>query len=130
MTMFLFCFFCCCCFFCFCFCFFFNDTATTEIYTLSLHDALPIYIDIDDGCFGLDNKKIKLIKNLRKDCVLLKPGKGNGLVVIDREQYISAVESIFADIRTFKRINTDPTLVRLSSIQSFINTVHKPRNCW
>src|SRR3712207_6705585 len=26
--------------------FFFNDTATTEIYTLSLHDALPIYKDI------------------------------------------------------------------------------------
>src|ERR1019366_10549375 len=25
--------------------FFFNDTATTEIYTLSLHDALPIYGD-------------------------------------------------------------------------------------
>src|SRR2546430_13583816 len=24
--------------------FFFNDTATTEIYTLSLHDALPIWI--------------------------------------------------------------------------------------
>ena len=35
---FFFCFFCCCCFFYF----FFNDTATTEIYTLSLHDALPI----------------------------------------------------------------------------------------
>src|SRR2546430_4341190 len=30
----------CCCFFLFFF--FFNDTATTEIYTLSLHDALPI----------------------------------------------------------------------------------------
>src|SRR3712207_8329395 len=27
--------------------FFFNDTATTEIYTLSLHDALPI-----SGCTG------------------------------------------------------------------------------
>src|SRR3712207_8811523 len=26
--------------------FFFNDTATTEIYTLSLHDALPIYADL------------------------------------------------------------------------------------
>src|SRR3712207_6863269 len=25
--------------------FFFNDTATTEIYTLSLHDALPISIE-------------------------------------------------------------------------------------
>src|SRR2546425_12037431 len=27
--------------------FFFNDTATTEIYTLSLHDALPIYETFD-----------------------------------------------------------------------------------
>ena len=26
------------------FVFFFNDTATTEIYTLSLHDALPILL--------------------------------------------------------------------------------------
>src|SRR5688572_32756504 len=30
--------------------FFFNDTATTEIYTLSLLDALPIYIDV--ACEG------------------------------------------------------------------------------
>src|SRR2546430_6591429 len=28
--------------------FFFNDTATTEIYTLSLHDALPILLDPGD----------------------------------------------------------------------------------
>src|SRR2546429_2598366 len=30
----------------FCVFFFFNDTATTEIYTLSLHDALPIFSNI------------------------------------------------------------------------------------
>src|ERR1022692_3316824 len=29
---------------CFSFFFFLKDTATTEIYTLSLHDALPIYL--------------------------------------------------------------------------------------
>src|SRR2546430_6931573 len=29
--------------------FFFNDTATTEIYTLSLHDALPIWAMFRDG---------------------------------------------------------------------------------
>src|SRR6266516_5358192 len=29
--------------------FFFNDTATTEIYTLSLHDALPIARFLLDG---------------------------------------------------------------------------------
>mgnify|MGYP002527496810 CR=1 FL=1 len=29
-------------------CFFFNDTATTEIYTLSLHDALPIWSEEEE----------------------------------------------------------------------------------
>src|SRR5436309_12359914 len=32
--------------------FFFNDTATTEIYTLSLHDALPISGDWRAGSAG------------------------------------------------------------------------------
>src|SRR5438552_7501700 len=34
--------------------FFFNDTATTEIYTLSLHDALPIF---DNGDMYVDGHK-------------------------------------------------------------------------
>src|ERR1039457_7294339 len=57
----------CCCRF-----FFFNDTATTEIYTLSLHDALPIW-DLSQytcatvqqscrwrGCRCLDRKSTRL----------------------------------------------------------------------
>src|SRR2546429_6078102 len=35
--------------------FFFNDTATTEIYTLSLHDALPIWLHGESAapeCWG------------------------------------------------------------------------------
>src|SRR2546422_7368762 len=44
--------------------FFFNDTATTEIYTLSLHDALPIclcsrgwYVDGKDARAGRDHPR-------------------------------------------------------------------------
>ena len=33
--------------------FFFNDTATTEIYTLSLHDALPIYLGANPRVISL-----------------------------------------------------------------------------
>src|SRR5260221_12668228 len=33
--------------------FFFNDTATTEIYTLSLHDALPISLSFSPLCHRL-----------------------------------------------------------------------------
>ena len=37
--------------------FFFNDTATTEIYTLSLHDALPIYMRSENREFYIVLKK-------------------------------------------------------------------------
>ena len=39
----------------FVFFFFFNDTATTEIYTLSLHDALPICLYIQSENHANDN---------------------------------------------------------------------------
>src|SRR3712207_7279638 len=43
--------------------YFFNDTATTEIYTLSLHDALPIFdIDSDNR---LDTKVEELYLGFR-----------------------------------------------------------------
>src|SRR3712207_8403256 len=46
-------------------CFFFNDTATTEIYTLSLHDALPIFrLDRDvpverEGAWGRGRQHLR-----------------------------------------------------------------------
>ena len=39
--------------------FFFNDPATTEIYTLSLHDALPIYLQ-ESGILQIDRKSTRL----------------------------------------------------------------------
>src|SRR3989304_9242313 len=39
--------------------FFFNDTATTEIYTLSLHDALPILHALQPACTGMAPQRIK-----------------------------------------------------------------------
>ena len=42
--------------------FFFNDTPTTEIYTLSLHDALPIYIYPEDlAGTGIRGKDVAVI---------------------------------------------------------------------
>src|SRR2546428_7794437 len=40
--------------------FFFNDTATTEIYTLSLHDALPIYT-CAGGCPANVNSNLSVV---------------------------------------------------------------------
>src|SRR2546430_6228760 len=53
--------------------FFFNDTATTEIYTLSLHDALPIY-QAGGKAVGLTGQDGAFIR-ARK---LMLPSKENG----------------------------------------------------
>src|ERR1035437_11047754 len=41
-----------------CLSFFFNDTATTEIYTLSLHDALPIWDIVYVPAYSYNYEKI------------------------------------------------------------------------
>src|SRR6478672_9714796 len=63
----------------FLFCFFFNDTATTEIYTLSLHDALPILA----AGLGLSPLRI-VLRHLLPNC--LPP-----LIVIAALQVASAI---------------------------------------
>src|SRR5690242_21803833 len=66
--------------------FFFNDTATTDIYTLSLHDALPICIESNtqyiciEGCDGFGKSSLTqmlsdYLKNKGKKVVQTKePG--------------------------------------------------------
>src|SRR2546422_928205 len=44
--------------------FFFNDTATTEIYTLSLHDALPIYFALP---YFFANPKVGVNYNINEE---------------------------------------------------------------
>src|SRR5476651_2749355 len=45
--------------------FFFNDTATTEIYTLSLHDALPIFLEGDGDAAQRTGAKAVVAEHLR-----------------------------------------------------------------
>src|SRR6266480_1688697 len=54
----------CCRFRCLLCCFFFfNDTATTEIYTLSLHDALPIHQGSNSVVFAADGSRLGYVQS-------------------------------------------------------------------
>src|SRR5256885_17183535 len=69
--------------------FFFNDTATTEIYTLSLHDALPI-----SGAarifvkYGLPLGLADLLENH-----LLRGLRGNAAKCVRSEEHTSELQS-------------------------------------
>src|SRR2546427_1314793 len=74
--------------------FFFNDTATTEIYTLSLHDALPIWTHLDDERLvirrdhwvpHLQSVELLWILHRQRQRAALRPHEGHGaLVLVDR----------------------------------------------
>src|SRR5436305_8000921 len=71
--------------------FFFNDTATTEIYTLSLHDALPIFFLAG----YLREKREVLAQGRLKDFgPLLVIWGGTMLVLVERsEEHTSELQS-------------------------------------
>src|SRR5438445_11367857 len=78
----------------FCFVFFFNDTAHTEIYTLSLHDALPI-----------------LLKQNAKREMRLRLGK---VTVAD----VLAAQPVTTNLLKFMRASIK--MIGVSNLQSFI----------
>ena len=61
-----------------------------------------------------DLKKYKVLKNLRKnkDIVLLKPDKGNGVVILDHGDYDLGIQNITQDRSKSKPLSQDPTLQR------------------
>src|SRR2546429_6608407 len=64
--------------------FFFNDTATTEIYTLSLHDALPILLAASLSNNGFEDA--------RKDIELLTTIFGRKNVYVELQRHCDVVE--------------------------------------
>src|SRR5256886_17450566 len=66
--------FCMFCHFLFCSFFFFNDTATTEIYTPSLHDALPISYRLPATPSARDHFRRRQLQALAHR-QLLRPGR-------------------------------------------------------
>src|SRR3712207_7551673 len=80
--------------------FFFNDTATTEIYTLSLHDALPIW--------GRLRKK----RALRPDTTLAPTGEP------EREIYAWTLPTCC--LRSFKEVRSEEHTSELQSRQYLV----------
>ena len=80
-------------------------------------------LDFDDKRVALDNKQIKIIKDLQSSTVILKPDKGEDVVLIPKQDYTQAMDSLFSDRTKFEPIKTDPTHRRLNSIQNYLRNL-------
>ena len=83
------------------------------------------YVVIFDTQFLYDKNKTKALKQLRQDYVILKPDKGNGIVLINKTEYNLEMKKLFFDRSKFKVIQKDPTLTQLKTGQNNVNTMFK-----
>ena len=75
------------------------------------------YIDVDEKQFGIDGKRLKVLKELGKKITILKPDKGQDVVLLKQEDYTNCLETLLADRNKFKRIHKDQTIMRLKLYQ-------------
>ena len=83
------------------------------------------YLDIDEKQTWQDKKRIKVIRRLHERVVILKPDKGQGVVLINRTDYVKSMESLFGDKKKFKVVDRDPTITRVNTIQTYLNNIFK-----
>ena len=64
----------------------------------------------------------RVLRNLKKkkDIVITKPDKGNGIVILDRKIYDNAIQEIVSGTSKFEKLNEDPTLKYEASLQRFL----------
>ena len=72
-------------------------------------------MNFDDAFIFKDSKKIKIIQQLRQNVAILKPDKGNGVVLLDNQDYVNSMEQLFKDQTKFKILEKDSTITRMTT---------------
>jgi hypothetical protein len=95
-----------------------NGFTTVERTKNSLHAF--VFNVLDNPRIRTDNRKIKCIKDILVDNVILKPDKGESVVIISRSDYTTWMETLLSNRKRFRAIKEDPTPTRLSSAQRYL----------
>ena len=80
--------------------------------------------------FLFSKEDIKLLDNLKNDnnIVIVKPDKGNGIVILDRNDYNKKMNDILQDNTKLQRLNDDPVklmLQRENQLKKLLATLKK-----
>ena len=83
------------------------------------------YLDLIVKQLFNDRKKIKALKHLRDRCMILKPDKGQEIVLINKTDYYQSLERLFGDMMKFQVLDHDSTLISLVTIRNYIQIIYK-----
>ena len=77
--------------------------------------------------FNINENEYNALKNLKQDSsiIICKPDKGNGVVILNKKDYVSKMETIIFDKTKFKLVNNNNNLDQLRKFQGFIFRLKK-----
>ena len=72
-------------------------------------------------------KKHKVLEKLKSNgnIVIVKPDKGNGVVIVEKQDYVKGMLDIFGDVSKFKVLASDPTIYREGQLQRRLLSLKK-----
>ena len=76
-------------------------------------------------------RKHEILKKLKNDksIVILRPDKGNGVLVLDWIQYDNAIKETTSDKTKFKEVPEDVTIKREAKLQRLLRTLKNEKKC-
>ena len=94
--------------------------------------ALSGYRNYTAPPFVFSSDEFEVLKNLKNDnsIFIIKPDKRSGVVILNRDDYWSKMESILSDTNKFKPLNDDPiktTFRRESTVRRFLRKLNKSK---
>ena len=78
-----------------------DDHISKVVVEIALKSFTHNYLDLDMKQFILNSKLIKILRKIKKRCLILKPDKGQGIVLISRIDYNNSMEQMFGDASKF-----------------------------
>ena len=72
-------------------------------------------------------KKHKILQKLKcnKDIVITHPDKGNGVVILDRDEYMKSMTELISDKQKFRKLKENPTLKRERALQRTLREINE-----
>ena len=66
------------------------------------------YLDLDVKQLISGSKNIKTLRKIKDKCLIRKPDKGQGIVLVNRDDYNDSLENLFNDTSKFQLLDHDP----------------------
>ena len=80
-------------------------------------------LDLESKDYHLYRKGMNIIQNLKEKVMILKPDKGQVIMLVKKNDYIGNIKCLFSNKPKFQVLDKDPSLQCLNTVHNYLNTL-------